>query len=115
LIQNFAKFKEELKKYINVPTITLDQHSVKIEANIGKPVDTSITIENGAEGIGLFRSEFLYMENDHWPTEEEQYQAYKEVLEKTKNQTVVIRTLDIGGDKKLPYFTFPVEMNPFLG
>jgi phosphotransferase system enzyme I (PtsI) len=114
-IKDFARLKEEFKKYINVPSVTLDGHKVEVEGNIGKPVDAPLAVNHGAEGIGLFRSEFLYMDNDHWPTEDEQYQGYKKVLETFKDKTVVIRTLDIGGDKKLSYFIFPDEANPFLG
>jgi phosphotransferase system enzyme I (PtsI) len=74
-----------------------------------------LALQYGAEGVGLYRSEFLYMDNDHWPTEDEQYEGYKSVLEKMNKKLVVVRTLDIGGDKKLSYFQFPAEMNPFLG
>ncbi|ATG97233.1 phosphoenolpyruvate--protein phosphotransferase [Mesoplasma lactucae] len=112
---NFADEQEKLKTYINKESVTLDNHKVLVEANIGKPKDCVNANKYGAEGIGLFRSEFLYMENDHFPTEEEQFKAYKEAVEAMKPHMVVIRTLDIGGDKKLSYFTFPTEMNPFLG
>ncbi|MDR3257690.1 MAG: phosphoenolpyruvate--protein phosphotransferase [Mycoplasmataceae bacterium] len=115
LITLFEKEKQELKKYINVPSITVDGHKVHLGANIGKPSDVDAIIAHGAEGIGLYRSEFLYMDNDHWPTEDEQYDGYKAVLEKMTDKLVVIRTLDIGGDKKLSYFQFPHEDNPFLG
>ncbi|MDR2823317.1 MAG: phosphoenolpyruvate--protein phosphotransferase, partial [Mycoplasmataceae bacterium] len=115
-IIHFAKEKEELKKYINVPSITKDKHKVQIESNVGKPKDAATAIQNGADGVGLYRSEFLYIDNDHWPTEDEQYEGYKSVLEQFgKNKLVVIRTLDVGGDKKISYFDFPHEMNPFLG
>ncbi len=77
--------------------------------------DVKLVLENDAEAIGLFRTEFLYMDNDHWPTEEEQFEAYKAVVEAMKSKKVVIRTLDIGGDKTLQYFKFPEELNPFLG
>jgi phosphotransferase system enzyme I (PtsI) len=100
---------------MNVPTVTLDQHKVELSANIGKPTDAHTALANGAEGIGLYRSEFLYMDNDHWPTEEEQFTGYKDVLEQMNGKLTVIRTLDIGGDKKLSYYQFPQEMNPFLG
>ncbi|WP_416373820.1 putative PEP-binding protein [Mycoplasmopsis felis] len=82
---------------------------------MGTPKDIQSVLDNDAEAIGLFRSEFLYMDNNDWPTEEEQFQAYKEVVEKMNGKRVVIRTLDIGGDKTLKYFKFPYEMNPFLG
>ncbi|AKX33765.1 phosphoenolpyruvate-protein phosphotransferase [Spiroplasma litorale] len=112
----FKQEKEELKKMKDQPTLTKDGYDKFIlEANIGSPKDVEGVLENGAEGIGLFRSEFLYMDNDHFPTEEEQFNSYKEVVEKMNNKLVVIRTLDIGGDKKLSYFNFPSEMNPFLG
>ena len=111
----FEKNQTLLKSYVDQPSITRDQHKVLIEANIGKPADCEAVLKNGGEGIGLFRSEFLYMENDHFPTEEEQFQAYKEVVDQMHGNLVVIRTLDIGGDKKLSYYQFPAELNPFLG
>jgi len=111
----FEKNQALLKSYVDQPSVTRDQHKVLIEANIGKPADCEAVLKNGGEGIGLFRSEFLYMENDHFPTEEEQFQAYKEVVNQMHGNLVVIRTLDIGGDKKLSYYQFPAEMNPFLG
>ncbi|AVP49341.1 phosphoenolpyruvate--protein phosphotransferase [Williamsoniiplasma luminosum] len=113
--EQFIAFKNELKKFKDVPTKTKDGQEKLIEANIGSPTDVEGVIENGGEGIGLFRSEFLYMDNDHFPTEEEQFVAYKNVVESMNNKVVIIRTLDIGGDKKLSYFEFPHEMNPFLG
>lgn len=114
-ITKFAKDKELIKKYINIKTKTKDNKKVLIEANIGNSNDAKKAQTYGCEGVGLFRTEFLYMDNDHWPTEKEQFEAYKEALKTCKNQMVVIRTLDIGGDKKLSYFDFPEEMNPFLG
>ncbi len=114
-ISKFQKNQIELKKYINLKTKTKDGKTVLLESNVGNPEDAKQALKYGSEGIGLFRSEFLYMGNDHWPTEDEQFEAYKEVLSTCKNQLVVIRTLDIGGDKKLSYFEFPQEMNPFLG
>lgn len=113
--KNYQKQQEELNKYIKAKTITKDKINLTIEANIGNPADASGAIKYGAEGVGLYRTEFLYMGNDHWPTEEEQFQGYKAVLEQMPNNLVVIRTLDIGGDKKLSYHTFEPEMNPFLG
>lgn len=107
--------KIELKKYVSLKTKTLDNHEVDVVANIGKPDDASKLENYGSEGIGLVRSEFLYMENNNWPTEEEQFLAYKQILESQKGKLVIVRTLDIGGDKKLKYFEFPPEMNPFLG
>lgn len=114
-INNYHALLKELKQYIKLKTKTLDGINLKIEANIGNPKNCIQALENGCEGIGLFRTEFLYMENDHWPTEDEQFEAYKKVLESMKDELVVIRTLDIGGDKKLSYHSFANEMNPFLG
>ena len=114
-IELYEKEKEELKKYIKIDAVTLDGHKVHVEANIGKPEDADHLDGYGAMGVGLFRSEFLYMDNSNWPNEEEQFNAYKYVLEKQKNKLVIVRTLDIGGDKKLNYYKFDEEMNPFLG
>lgn len=97
------------------PTITADGHHVELAANIGSPDDMPLVLRQGAEGIGLYRTEFLYMNNDNLPTEHEQYQAYKTVLEQLPARKVVIRTLDIGGDKQLPYLPLEAELNPFLG
>ncbi|MFB5086399.1 phosphoenolpyruvate--protein phosphotransferase [Psychrobacillus sp. PGGUH221] len=99
----------------NKRTITLDGKQVEVAANIGSPRDIESVIAYGGEGVGLYRTEFLYMERDNFPTEEEQFQAYKQVLEKMKDKPVVVRTLDIGGDKKLPYLNLSKELNPFLG
>ncbi|WP_342224528.1 phosphoenolpyruvate--protein phosphotransferase [Spiroplasma endosymbiont of Asaphidion curtum] len=107
--------QQQLQKYKDEPTITLDGHKVTLEGNIGSFHDVDSVIDNGGNGVGLFRSEFLYMNSNQWPTEEEQFQAYKTVLEKMPNDMVVIRTLDIGGDKHLSYYQFESEMNPFLG
>jgi len=109
------KEKKELQKYLNKLTFSEDNKRIVVEANIGCLKDVDKAIENGAEGIGLFRTEFLYMGQDNFPSEEKQFQVYKSVLEKMKNKLVVIRTLDIGGDKYLKYFKFPKELNPFLG
>ncbi|TDV22705.1 phosphotransferase system enzyme I (PtsI) [Mycoplasmopsis mustelae] len=112
------KYQEYLQKLAALKgkaSLTTDGHHVELAANIGTPKDVQNVLDNDAEAIGLFRSEFLYMDNDHWPTEEEQFQAYKEVVEKMNGKRVVIRTLDIGGDKTLKYFKFPEELNPFLG
>ena len=112
----FLKEKEALQVLKDKPTITLDNHQVELVANIGSPADMDNAIANGFEGVGLFRTEFLYMDKtDAFPTEDEQFEAYKEVLQKANGRRVVVRTLDIGGDKKLPYFEFDPEMNPFLG
>jgi len=94
---------------------TADGKRVQVFANIGSLNDIELALQSGAEGVGLFRTEFLYLENDHWPTEEEQYEAYRRVLEAFNPNPVIIRTLDIGGDKDLPYADLPKEENPFLG
>ena len=107
--------KRELSLLKNKQTITLDGIHVEVAANIGTPKDVESVLENGGEGVGLYRTEFLYMERDVLPTEEEQFQAYKQVLEQMGDKPVVVRTLDIGGDKQLPYLDLPEEMNPFLG
>ena len=106
---------EEIKELKDAKSITTDGHEVELAGNIGTPDDVEGVLNNGGEGIGLYRTEFLYMHSDHFPTEDEQFEAYKAVLEGMGGRRVVVRTLDIGGDKKLPYFTFDPEMNPFLG
>lgn len=114
--ERFETRKAEYKKYMGASSTTVDGHTVELVANIGNPGDAHNAHEKGAEGVGLFRTEFLYMGRPNFPTEEEQFEAYKEVAETfTKEQPVVIRTLDIGGDKELPYLELPKEMNPFLG
>ncbi|MCK5818427.1 MAG: phosphoenolpyruvate-protein phosphotransferase PtsI [Psychromonas sp.] len=107
--------KVELAKLKKLPAVTLDGHIIEIGANIGNVNDTEGANRNGAECIGLYRSEFLFMDRDKLPSEEEQYTAYKEVVEKMKGKPCIIRTMDIGGDKDLPYLNLPKEMNPFLG
>lgn len=112
----FLSEKAALQVLKDMPTITVDKHQVELVANIGNPTDMDVANDNGCEGVGLLRSEFLYMDKtDGFPTEDEQFEAYKTVLEKATGRRVVVRTLDIGGDKKLPYFQFDPEMNPFLG
>ena len=112
----FEKEKEELKSLKDLPATTLcEQRTVSVQGNIGKPEDIDAVISAGGEGVGLYRTEFLFMESDHLPTEDEQYTAYKIVAEKLKGKPVTIRTMDIGGDKELPYLDLPKEMNPFLG
>ncbi|WP_338970176.1 phosphoenolpyruvate--protein phosphotransferase [Spiroplasma endosymbiont of Labia minor] len=114
--KNYLQMKKELNTYKDKTTVSKDGNDkMLLEGNIGTPKDVEGVIANGGEGIGLFRSEFLYMDNDHFPTEDEQFEEYKKVLENMGDKMVVIRTLDIGGDKKLSYFQFPAEMNPFLG
>lgn len=107
--------KKELQKLRDADTVTVDGVHAELAANIGTPNDLPGVIENGAQGIGLYRTEFLYMGRDQMPTEEEQFEAYKEVLEAMDGKRVVVRTLDIGGDKELSYLNLPEEMNPFLG
>lgn len=107
--------KQELEKYKKQKAITKDGHQVELLANIGREQDIPIILENTAEGVGLLRSEFLYMDAKDFPTEEEQFKVYKKIAESLENKTVVIRTLDIGGDKDLKYMKLPKEENPFLG
>ena len=114
-LEAYKAEKEALKVLLNAKSITLDGHEVELAGNIGSPKDVEGVLNNGGEGVGLFRTEFLYMDSQDFPTEEEQYVAYKAVLEGMNGKKVVVRTMDIGGDKTLPYFTFPEEMNPFLG
>ncbi|MCW6110841.1 phosphoenolpyruvate--protein phosphotransferase [Clostridium sporogenes] len=113
--ESFLREKEELKKLINVESVTKAGKRVEVCGNIGKPQDVHQVLENGGEGVGLFRTEFLYMDRDNMPSEDEQFESYKYAVEKMEGKPVVIRTLDIGGDKKLPYLEMPEEMNPFLG
>lgn len=109
------KEKEELEQYKNVESKTSDGYKVELVANIGTPADVEIVLKNTAEGIGLLRSEFLYMDSEKMPTEEEQFVAYREVAEKMKGKPVIIRTLDVGGDKEIKYLNMEKEANPFLG
>ena len=115
LIQEQKEEKERLEKYKNEDSITPDGKKVEVAVNIGNIEDLEDGIEKGASSVGLFRTEFLYMGNTHFPTEEEQFKVYKRAAELLKGNTLVIRTLDIGGDKSLSYFEFPQEDNPFLG
>lgn len=114
-LEKFKAEQEELKKLIDVKTTTKSGRRIEVCGNIGKPEDIDQVLANGGDGVGLFRTEFLYMDRDEAPTEDEQFEAYKYVLEKADGKQVVIRTLDIGGDKTLPYLPLPEEMNPFLG
>lgn len=107
--------KERLSLIRDQEAVSKDGRKVEVSSNIGNIEDLKIAIENGCDGVGLFRTEFLYMENDHFPTEEEQFAVYKEATEMLGEKPLIIRTLDIGGDKGLDYFEFPVEENPFLG
>ena len=113
--ENIKQEKQELEKYKNQKAITKDGHQVELLANIGGPQDIQIVIDNTAEGVGLLRSEFLYMDAKDFPSEEEQFEAYKKIAESLENKRLVIRTLDIGGDKDLKYMKLPKEENPFLG
>lgn len=115
LQQDFIKQKSEWALLKDEPSISKDGTQVELVANIGSPQDVESVISNGGEGVGLYRTEFLYMERDQLPTEDEQFEAYKTVLEQMGEKPVVVRTLDIGGDKQLPYLNLPTEMNPFLG
>ncbi|QKJ51444.1 phosphoenolpyruvate-protein phosphotransferase PtsI [Providencia rettgeri] len=111
----YLQEKEELAKLKDLPAITLDGHQVEVCANIGTVRDVAGAERNGAEGVGIYRTEFLFMDRDSFPSEEEQFQAYKAVAESMGSQAVIVRTMDIGGDKDLPYMNLPKEENPFLG
>lgn len=113
--EEFIKKQSELKGFLGKETKTLDGDSVELFCNIGTPKDAKKAIECDGEGIGLFRSEFLFMDNNHMPTEDEQFAAYKEAAETMGGKPVIIRTLDIGGDKDIPYLNMKKEENPFLG
>lgn len=115
LEEKLTKEKEELEKYREEVTKTMDGYVVELVANIGTPSDVEVILRNTAEGVGLLRSEFLYMDSENMPTEDEQFEAYKEVAEKMEDRPVIIRTLDVGGDKELKYLHLDKESNPFLG
>lgn len=115
VFKSYEAQKAQWAKLVNEKTLTEDDHQVELAANIGTPEDLEGAIKNGAEGVGLYRTEFLYMGREEFPSEEEQFEAYKAVLKGMNGKAVVVRTLDIGGDKKLPYLNLPEEMNPFLG
>ena len=115
LKSEFEEYKKELELLKGQLSITTDGKRVELVGNIGTPSDLEALIKNDAEGVGLYRTEFLYMDRNDFPSEEEQYQAYKSVLEGMNNKPIIIRTLDIGGDKKLDYLPMDEEMNPFLG
>ncbi|GAA4075891.1 phosphoenolpyruvate--protein phosphotransferase [Amphibacillus indicireducens] len=112
---DFAKQKELWAKLKDEPTVSKDGVAVELAANIGTPADVEGVLDNGGEAVGLYRTEFLYMGSNDFPTEDEQFNAYKSVLEQMGDKAVVVRTLDIGGDKELSYLDLPEEMNPFLG
>jgi len=113
--EEFIRKQAELDKFKGKETVTADGQSVELFCNIGTPKDAKKAIECDGEGIGLFRSEFLFMDNNHLPTEDEQFAAYKEAVETMGGKPVIIRTLDIGGDKDIPYLDMKKEENPFLG
>lgn len=113
--KQYEQQKAEWAKLVNEKSVTADGQQVELAVNIGTPDDLEGVVKNGGEGIGLYRTEFLYMGRDQLPTEDEQFEAYKAVLEGMDGKPVVVRTLDIGGDKELPYLNLPKELNPFLG
>jgi phosphotransferase system enzyme I (PtsI) len=113
--RNYEEYKLRMQQYVNSPSVTADGHAVELASNIGGVEDLEKVLASGSDAIGLFRTEFLYMGRSNFPSEEEQYTVYKHVLEKMSGKRVVIRTLDIGGDKELPYLKLPKEANPFLG
>lgn len=113
--KDYEDFRNSLKILIGAKSVSKDGKVVELAANIGTPADVDNVIKNDGEGIGLYRTEFLYMDRDDLPTEEEQFVAYKDVAERLSGKPVIIRTLDVGGDKYLPYLELPEEMNPFLG
>ncbi len=113
--QKFLKEKKELESYIGRPTITKDGIHVELVANIGKPEDVEKVLQYDGEGVGLFRTEFLFMDRTSMPTEEEQFEAYKKAASALKGKPLIIRTLDIGGDKEIPYMGLVKDENPFLG
>lgn len=111
----YNAYREELKQLVHEKTVSTDGHHVELVSNIGSPKDLEGVRENGGEGVGLFRTEFLYMESAELPSEEKQFEVYKEILEGMEGKPVVVRTLDIGGDKEIEAIDLPKEMNPFLG
>ncbi len=113
--EKFLKEKKELEQYIGKPTVTKDGVHIELVANIGKPEDLEKVLQYDGEGVGLFRTEFLFMDRTAMPTEEEQFEAYKAVAEGLNGKPVIIRTLDIGGDKEIPYMGLTRDENPFLG
>ena len=112
---SFEKERAEWAQLVDAPSVSKDGQHFEIAANIGTPDDVADAVKQGADGVGLFRSEFLYMSSDHLPTEDEQFEAYKKAVVGMQGKPVVVRTLDIGGDKPLNYLPLPEEMNPFLG
>lgn len=113
--EEYIRKEKLLRTFVNEKTLTADDIECKVFSNIGSPEEIKRAVENGSEGVGLFRSEFLFMENNHMPSEDEQYAAYKEAVSGMKGKPVIIRTMDIGGDKEIPYLNLKKESNPFLG
>ncbi len=111
----YKQLEVELKTLKNKPAITIDGKKITLSANISGADDMESVFENGGEGVGLLRTELLFMDRDSFPTENEQFEFYKKVALRSKNKTVIVRTIDIGGDKHLRYFNLPAELNPFLG
>ncbi len=115
MIEKENQEKADLQQYMGKEAVTKSGHSIKVGANIGSISDVEEVVKNGADCVGLFRSEFIYLESDHFPTEDEQFEIYKEVATKLDGLNVIIRTLDLGADKQAPYFGIPNEDNPALG
>ncbi|WP_343155179.1 phosphoenolpyruvate-protein phosphotransferase PtsI [Buchnera aphidicola (Kurisakia onigurumii)] len=113
--KNFLQNKQKLKKIKNISAVTLDGHKIELGSNIGSPNDVQNAKKYGAKCIGLYRTEFLFMERNNFPSEDEQFEAYKKVAIEMQNKPVIIRTMDVGGDKNLSYIDLPKEENPFLG
>lgn len=113
--EQFLQHQQELQQLKGTKAVTKSGVEIEINANIGHPSDIEMVLDNDADGVGLFRSEFLYMESDDFPTEEQQFEAYKTVLEKMDGKRVIIRTLDLGADKQVPYLNIPKEENPAMG
>ncbi|MFS1513324.1 phosphoenolpyruvate--protein phosphotransferase [Chengkuizengella sp. SCS-71B] len=113
--QTWIERQKSLQKIINIPATTRDGKKIQLDINVNSQNDVDFALSYDLSGVGLFRSEYLYMDRDHFPSEEEQLKAYKDVVQKLGNKPIIIRTLDIGGDKQLDYVTFPEEDNPFLG
>lgn len=113
--QHFELQRQEWAKLVDAPSVSADGRKFEIASNIGTPTDMADVLKVGADAVGLFRSEFLYMDDSQLPTEDEQFDAYKRVVKVMRGKPVVIRTMDIGGDKQLSYLHLPEEMNPFLG
>jgi len=114
-MEGFKAKADELKQLKNIEAITIDGVKITLSANISNAADLEVVFENGGDGVGLLRTEMLFMDRDSFPTEDEQFEFYKQVALQSKGKPVIVRTIDIGGDKPLPYFNLPAELNPFLG